>query len=684
MKRQLLSGLARALLALMVLTLPAVAIAAPAPARAPLKLDAGQPDATALYQRVLTLDGAELLKAPDAGAPKLRATLPVFSILYVFDRKAAGGANWLEVGQGIQGQGTGWVREDLTQRWDIMLTMEYAPPGQRQPVLFFDQREDLAKLVHNPSGPGMAKELLLRLDPAAPAAAAADRGGVTVVEERPETGGAVSSDRKPYVMPILAFKSDEFDSGTATTLVQIASIPARPAAATPGGGVTPAAPAPPPVGEAVSGDNRIGIAFVIDTTKSMGPYIERTRASIHRIYDTMKQKKLLGRVTFAFVGYRNSTERTPGLEYTAKIFQPFNLQDPPEKVLKALDAVHDTNVSSHSWDEDAVAGLNMAVTGLDWSPFKTRLLFLVTDAGTLESADPAASLHNVGLTNIHEMAEREHISIFPIHLLSAASERAGITPHARDQWQGLSRTGDVGVSKYVAVPAASPERFEQELKAAEGKITGAILDIAKGTAVQRPALPDHPAPEQPTLGDLVVNEIFSAQARYVGELKGTAAPRIVKAWASDRDLADPRRPALRVHVFLTKTQLNDLAQKLSGIVEKAKASQMSADSFFNQLRALAAATSADPNRHGAQFTTITDSGLLPSYLKLLPYRSDVLSMTEQRYRDMGLTEQQRFISSLESKLLAYADIDANAARWLPTNAGEAGDKVVPLPLGLLP
>ena len=57
--------------------------------------------------------------------------------------------------------------------------------------------------------------------------------------------------------------------------------------------------------------------------------------------------------------------------------------------------------------------------------------------------------------------------------------------------------------------------------------------------------------------------------------------------------------------------------------------QLEPNTFFDLLGSLAANMSVDPSRTGSdKFENLTESGLLPGYLKALPYRSKILQMTK--------------------------------------------------------
>ena len=120
------------------------------------------------------------------------------------------------------------------------------------------------------------------------------------------------------------------------------------------------------------------MVFVIDTTSSMGPYIDRAREVVRHLYDRLGAKGLLENTSFGLVAYRNNMDREPQrsrLEYVTCIFQRLDGEADPcarrlgvrsQGLLDALDHMTTAKVSTHRWDEDAAAGLYDALYELDW------------------------------------------------------------------------------------------------------------------------------------------------------------------------------------------------------------------------------------------------------------------------------------------------------------------------------
>ena len=540
-----------------------------------------------------------------------------------------------------------------------MLVMQYAPPGQRLRVPFFSEAAQLSKLVQDPQVAKQARALVETVD-----SGTHDRKTVIAIEPMDRLGTPTFKSR-PYVMPILASQSDEFDSGTRTMLLQVASVNA-------------AAPKPVVPKEPDVRDLKVGVVFLIDTTSSMGPYIDRVRKVVRELYARLERENKLSHTSFGVVAYRNNMDGRPQLEYVAKVFQPLKPGSPPTEVLASLDRLKPATVSTHSWDEDGLFGLHTALNSpeIEWSKFDARILIQVSDSGMLDGGDPKVQLKNISIANIREMADRRGVAIVPIHLLTPESEKEGDIPKARAQYIELGKTGDPAANKYLPIPAGDPERFEQIIRTATDRLATAINSLVENRSLVRPALT-----QQSPLADVLVNELFRVQQTYVGEKSGTDAPPFVRAWASDKDLANPKNEALKVAVFLTRNQLNNLAQSLRAILDSAKRAQLAPQTLFDQLRSLSASTAVAPNQRKAE--SIADTGLLPSYLKLLPYQSQLLKLTSQAWLDQGFSGQQSLLAALEFKLQAYSDINASDV-WIDLGSKDRGVMVYPLPMELLP
>ncbi|MGE1167111.1 hypothetical protein ACQJ0Y_28690, partial [Peribacillus simplex] len=78
--------------------------------------------------------------------------------------------------------------------------------------------------------------------------------------------------------------------------------------------------------------------FVIDSTISMDPYIDRTREAIKRVYAQIEKENLGQQVKFGLIAYRSSTQAVPGLEYVSKMYaDPNTVKDGADFLSKVAD-----------------------------------------------------------------------------------------------------------------------------------------------------------------------------------------------------------------------------------------------------------------------------------------------------------------------------------------------------------
>jgi hypothetical protein len=255
------------------------------------------------------------------------------------------------------------------------------------------------------------------------------------------------------------------------------------------------------------------------------------------------------------------------------------------------------------------------------------------------------------------------------------------------QWQRLGQTGDAAVNKYTPIRAGSVSAFGQQLNAFADTFAQTVGPFAHDQPISRPDLGETKKTTGTTnMTTALVNEMFRAQAELLGARQNAAAPGFFRGWTSDHDLGNPRIRALNVQVFLTRNQLNGLAQSLKLIVDTAKQSALSPQDFFDNLQLLSARTAADPERPAGtgEVRTIRASNLLPSFLKLLPYKTKILYMTRDDWLSGGVSGQQEFIDDLDYKLQQYQDIYNEPRRWTALDPKDPGNAICPVPLDVLP
>jgi len=605
-----------------------------------------------LFQRVLTKPGATLADEPGAAPGK---TLPAFSVLYVYQRKDVNGSPWVRVGAATDGRSDGWLPATQVSDWKQSLVLKFTERSGRAPVMFLRQPGEVEKLLANPAN---AKNVLLKAQQSP-----TDNQQVLALEP---AASAVPQNQF-YLLPIFDSRESFDDNGQPVQLLNVASIDP---------GNTPKATGNTPITTANADAFRTAVVLVVDTTVSMQPYIDQVRDVVHELQSRIAERGELDSVSFGLVGFRNSTRKTPGLEYVAKTLITLEQGRDPQRFLEMARQVKASTVSSHSFNEDAFAGVMEAVQGMDWSGYGGRLILLVTDAGALRKNDPFAATQ-MNEAEVRQAALGKQIKIYALHLLSDAGKKT----HAGAQSQYRTLTADANPQigdLYIPVPGADVRKLGERVD----EIGSVFADLVHQVRSNKPqSVPLLNA--APSLTDKSAAIGYAMHMDFLGRKTASQAPQLVSAWTADRDLTNPALPAFQVCVMLTKLQLNDLQQSLKLIVDAARKTQSSPKDFFQEIASASAYMSRDPSalRKGGN---LADGGILGEYLEGLPYRSKSLNMTQDLWLSLSVAEQEDFIDELESKIRLYETFHNDLANWVRFGDAEPGDALYRVPLSTLP
>ncbi len=656
------------------------------------------PGKRALYERVLTRPGALAAPAPAAagGTP-----LKPMSRLYVFAREEAAGETWLRLGTGTDDASIlGWLPAARTTPWKQQLTLAFTNPGNgRDPVLFLRGWDDLRAVLDSPDPRPVAAALRQstttgRIDP-------------RVLAVEPATHIDIA--RRFYLLPILEHAGYRAATGEKIRALKVACVTLPDAAPAP----TPAqaqtqtpASASPPSPTPVSAHYRAAVVFVIDSTISMRPYIDRTKAAVARFYDRIRAAGLLDRVAFGLVAFRAPVaepSRARALGFVARVYaDPAEVRDGRD-FLKRVRDLGEATVATDRFDEDPYAGLLTALERPRWRrDFAERHLVLITDAGALDGSQRDATGRRVqsstGLDalRIRGLAAEAGTSIAVLHLLTPEARRQGNTEGAADQYLSLAQDPTDRSSAYFPIADGSIDAFGAAVDAYAGRLIENLAgDAAEAVPVAARSTAgtagDATAAQTAEIRSLVDRLGHAARLAYRGRVEGTRAPEVFEAWVSDRDLADPARVALEVRVLLTRNQLSDLQQVLREIVAAAEA-DLSAEPgtrrFFDRLASVAARFSVDPQSDGLEHATrLAELGLLGEYLEGLPYKSEVLTLTQDTWTRWGTMRQYEFIDRLNKKVRRYDLYYRDQDRWVDlsqTGTADPAEWVYPIPLTDLP
>ncbi|AIS17297.1 serine/threonine protein kinase [Pseudomonas rhizosphaerae] len=627
-----------------------------------------------LFQRVLTTPGCQLSAAAGTSDGIVQ---PTFSRFYVYERAQAANAQWLKVGADSFGKTVGWLPSTCTVEWKMQLTLAFTNPANRDRLLFFKERPTLEGILDAPDPVSKVAPLRAKLKQGVQAPG--------VLAQEPEY--FVDMQKQFYLLPVLSGEEVMTEAGFRTRILNVASVSktdeqsaaagAGPGTATGATGTTNS-PAPSQLKEFSA-----AVVFVIDSTISMDPYIDRTREAISKVYKQIEKENLGKQVKFGLVAFRSSTKAVPGLEYVSKMYaDPNKVQDSADFLAKVAD-LKQAKVSSGAFDEDAYAGVMHSIDKVDWSQFGARYVVLITDAGALEGTD---KLSNTGLSadQVRLEAANPGVAVYTLHLKTPA----GIKDHARAeaQYRNLSTYPGTNTSLYYPVNAGDVQEFGRKVDSLATAITSQVKaaymgDEAIGSAANAKQDPD----DKKMLEDAALIG-YAMQLAYLGEKNQSQAPPVFKAWITDRDLIKQNIPATDVRVLLTKSQLSDLSDVMKQILDAANEGLISPTDMFEKLRSVAATMGTDPNQLKQNNNTkVADLGVLGEYLEDLPYHSEVLNLDEDTWKSWDGLAQEKFIRTLSTKLRHYQRYNADVDRWVAlAKDSDARDNVYPVPLEMMP
>ena len=636
-----------------------------ASAREPLLV----PGKTTLYQRVISHPGTVSYKSPNA---EITGVVDSFTPLYVYDKKIVNGEEWLEVSPSSGASSTQWIRSLNGSRWDKALSLVFTERMGRDPVMFFRSYDGLNQLITSEK---LSDELtrLVReyrhdtLDASSP-----------LIALEPKAS-AVPRDQF-YLMPIFDHSLEYEQYGL--KMLKVGCI-------NPGSGEV----APKTVVAPEPRKFKSGVAFVIDTTISMKPYIEKTKEFIHNTYNALEKSPLAEDLSLGVVAYRNSTRHDQNIEYVSRIVSPLTPVSGRQIMEQGLNHLDEAKVSTHAFNEDAFAGIMSAIEQLDWNPYAIKLAVLITDAGAIRNDDKYSST-GLNEEEMRDLLAQKGIRLLVVHLQTEAGKRHGLAKTEK-QYRTLTSVKDANLkSVYLPLPAYNAQTASQQF----GKLSKAMVNIllkimkqnAEGQMAQKPEAVAATTPEE-KMAQIAQCIGYAAQLEFVGSEKNTQAPRMLEAWAVDKDLVSlsEGKPteALSVTVLLNKRQLDSLAYQLQTVVDAAKSARdIDSSQLFQRIVSLSAQTVRDPNKlqEGGSAANIAELGVLPEFLEGLPYVSWIMGMTAEGWSAMSSMEQDAKIRELESKIQLYKEYHNDTANWKSFGSPDPADAMYRVPLTSLP
>ncbi len=603
-----------------------------------------------IFQRVLTRPSTPL---HDAREGTQTERLPAFQPLYVY----AIDDGWRQVGPSANAGPVGWVRQGDVIDWRQNIVGAFTNPAGRQRQVLFDSEDKLRWLLNHEALTQVQARLLAEAD----IGTADPARGIVAVEPK----DFVNIRDELYVMPILDFVKDlhplNYDE---LLLMQVASVPLADDRGLGGGG-----------GDEM-GDFDVGIVFVFDTTQSMDPYIARTRKVLQRTVEQIEGTEIGKLVNFGVIGFRDNPEAAPGLEYRTRIIAPLARRADQRPVIDAIAGAGVAMVSSPGFNEDSLAGVEDAIDKIDWQqaesgdPIDARYIILVTDAGPKDPRD-ANARSQISVNEIQTDAEGRNIVTMTLHLKTPVGGEANHA-YAEAQYRALSRFA--GRDYYFPIEGGSQEAFE----GVASRLVTAITDHVRVARGEEALLDDEEAGE-----DLLLLG-RAMRLAYLGARSGAQAPDMFSGWITDKAIEAPRELAIEPRLLITKNELATMAELIDNLVRLGEQSQGSGDamSFFTQVRGVIADMATNPDRAiNARSDTI--GGAL-EYLEQLPYQSQLLQMTEDRWAQSAMLRRS-IIDGMRQKLTLYRKWLFDPTVWTALYDGAPdGEMVFAMPFDVLP
>lgn len=702
--------------------------------RLPMKIEGKE----SLPLRVLSRAFSHIYKGPDAKGGTVQENVPAFESYYVYSKKGSDldAVSWYEVGSDSRGTIIGWMSSNDVFEWKQTMCLSYTHPEGRFPVLMFDKKEGLEKYTKMPDAQRKEGVEKLYMDVAA-GEIPSDFPIVTIEPKK-----AIDIAKEFYLLPILEFSEIELNNREAR-LLKLAAVTKEGAEARESSDIRKnkeylkdANAKSTEISAADLEKLGVDIVWVMDTTNSMMPYITQTLKVVEDASKRISQNAELAKsIRFGIWGYRDAMT-IPGIGYNVKNYTP-KLQgiDQFVPVLKTVDVA---TSGSEGYAEDMFSGVNGAVDETSWTPDAIRFVVLVGDAPSHE-AGHKWNASGQSQETLRAIANDRNISIFAIHIKDPQAEQYHVT--AIEQLQVLSTNkGQEGGPAFYSTASTDLVGFENVTKSVTDSIISFLDRISqekkkaiqaassgqseKATATAQPGMPQKPASDftetkpgtsggatavsapgnapvvnldlvdgkadaaqdkaQPSAASLANAALKAAFVEWIGSQTGAQAPRDVVAWVTDKDLLATDIQSLEVRLLITKSQLDSLRQTLKTILEAGRKGKSSSEDFFSSLQAAAATTARDPEMI-KQAKSLAQTGLVPEFLAGLPYKSRIMDMNNELWSSWSVDEQDRFLTDLEARIMAYETIHDGPEGWVQLNKkDDPSEYVYPITLDLLP
>lgn len=636
---------------------------------------------TFLPLRVLVRPFSKIYQQADENSPIVKENVPVFQPFFVYTRPKVSTAGtkaegWYEVGSNNRGAVLGWMKADDVMEWKQTMCLTYEHPSGRKPVLMFKDLKALRELVKLPAqerknnADQFYKQIESKNIP--------DDFPIVSVEPK----DAVDITTQFYLLPILEHAAIEIEGREGRLLKMAAATKTERGASDIKESEKEVVPSN--LEADMLKNLKMDIVYVVDMTGSMQPYIDATVHAVKMIsMGVTNNPDIAESVKFGLWGYRDSKD-IPGIEFDTKNFTP-ELQK-VQDFEQTLAGVKAARVGSKDYPEDMFSGMDKALRETQWTDNAMHVIVLLGDAPAHE---PGHDWNSSGqsASTLRTLADDQKTTVFAVHVKDHQAQ--DFWELTETQFRALSRNRGMETSSYFDIPSRELDKFASVSKDIAGSLVTMIGDIKSGKTTAAAAQQAASAPSPSSGGATDVSAMvkkagYAAFVDWIGRAKGAKAPRDIIAWVTDKDLMDPAIQSLDVRVLIDKKQLDSLKTVLQEIMIAGRKGQISGEKFFSALQAVPSAAS----RGGDQIKnaqSLAETGLAPEFMTDLPYKSQIMNMSNEMWASFGQDQQDEFLNDIDAKIKLYVAIHDDPKGWIALNQGDDPDEhVYPLSLNALP
>lgn len=542
--------------------------------------------------QILTKKGAELRDSIDGVV--VEKLLP-YEHFYVLEESNG----WLRVSMSKSERDVaGWILKRSTMRWDNTQCLRYRPLISRKPVLFFDDPRLLeSSLIRLTSDERYRRfqELFLAVE--------SESKEYAYGLKACEPFGKAVKDGFQGLLPILEVNYLA-GSDPETRILKVYAETSKDAS--------------PPV---IAEDWGIDIRFVVDTTGSMGPFIEAVEEALSSCVARLGSEASFGRLQFGVIGYRDDPS-IPNVEYHTKLFGGTALRSGQDFLPILGQVTVPAEETSDDYPEDVFTGMRDAVTSDGWHDRSIRLVVLIGDAsGNLPGS--RGNLSQYGAVDVRNDANAERVYIAAVHIRDG--QHIDDHPIAEEQYRVMANNsllmqqapGNHATSDpvyYYAIDHLSPSDLSTYLS---DLIYSARSQIRRSSSSESDPAPNV-RPVGPKLGsknERLFNNAYLTLLESQGKSTNTEE---LEAWTVDWDFGtNPPVKPFDVCVLLTERELKEAISFYDGL-SRALTISVSVDSFLREWSRTTGQLLMPAQSIGDQS---------PMFLSNLPYKPEIITLT---------------------------------------------------------